>query len=408
MSNSLTTKAFGIKDKLGYALGDFACNLSFTLISTYMMLYYLQYMGIKETDWAWIILVGKLWDAINDPIIGSMTDRVKIGKSKYKPWMTIGSIGLLITTTLVFLPVPTAPYWTKVALCLLSYMVWSVFYTMVNVPYGSLHSAITDDPVQRSSLSTFRSIGAGVSMIVIMLLPGFVYDSDDNLKGNLFFGLALVFSFIAIFALWGLRKLVTERVNLNQPVQHKSKNYFDVLLAFAKNRPIWALTITSIVQTIVTMGAVSMSQIIFQAYFKNTRLLTIVTLFSYVPMIALMPVIGKLVKKFGKKACVVVSCAISLIGAGVMLLYPFEYNSTGAVDTLSIVVWIICIVVSNIGNGLFGIIVWAMVVDCIDYQNIKTGQRDEGSVYSLYSFFRKPASKVISRGFRVRACRGCL
>lgn len=394
LSTSLTKKPFGIKDKIGYALGDFACNLSFTLISTYMMLYYLQFMGITEKDWAWIILVGKLWDAINDPVIGSMTDRVKIGKSKYKPWMTIGSIGLLVTTTLIFLPVPQAPYGVKVALCLLSYMIWSVFYTMVNVPYGSLHSAITDDPIHRSTLSTFRSIGAGVSMIIIMLLPSFVYDQNDNLKGPIFFWLALIFSIVAIFALFGLRRLTTERVNLNQPIEHKKKNYFEVLKAFAKNRPIWALTIASVVQAIVFVAANSMSQIIFQAYFKSTNLLTTVTLVSYLPMVVLMVFMGKLVSKFGKKASVVVSCAISVVGALIMLIYPFEYNSTGSVDTLSIVVWILCIMIANIGNGLFGVIVWAMVVDCIDYQNIKSGQRDEGSIYSLYSFFRKLAQGV--------------
>lgn len=394
-ATATTVRPFGIRDKIGYALGDFACNLSFTLLSTYMMLYYMQYMLIKETDWAWIIIVGKLWDAINDPIIGGMTDRVKIGKSKYKSWISIGSIGLVVCTTLVFLPIPQASYAVKILLCLLSYMIWSVFYTMVNVPYGSLHSAISDDPVHRSSLSTFRSVGAGVSMLIIMLLPSIVYDENKNLKGSMFIWLALAFSIVAFFALIGVNKLTTERVNVNQPIEKKKQNYFQVLLAFAKNRPIWALTIASMVQAICFVGAGSMNQIVFQSFFRDTDILTVVTIASYVPMVVVMFVLSKLVARFGKRNCVIVSCAVSLVGALGMLIFPFRPTPAGGeVDALSIAVWTIFLMIANIGNGLFGVIVWAMVVDCIDYQNLKTGQRDEGSIYSLYSFFRKLAQGI--------------
>lgn len=395
MTQTATARPFGIRDKIGYALGDFACNLSFTLISTYMMLYYMQYMHVKETDWAWIIIVGKLWDAINDPIIGGLTDRVKIGKSKYKSWISIGSIGLVIFTTVIFLPVPEASYTVRILLCLLSYMVWSVFYTMVNVPYGSLHSAISDDPNHRATLSTFRSVGAGVSMLIIMLLPSFVYDSNENLKGEMFVWLALGFSVVAFLSLIGVNKLTTERVNTSQPIEKKKQNYFQVLLAFAKNRPIWALTIASMAQAICFVGANSMNQIVFQSFFRDTSILTVVTIVSYIPMVAVMFILSKLVARFGKRNCVIVSCAISLVGAIGMLVFPFKYTQAGAsVDVVSIIVWTVLLMIANIGNGLFGVIVWAMVVDCIDYQNIKTGQRDEGSIYSLYSFFRKLAQGI--------------
>lgn len=395
MTQTAIARPFGIRDKIGYALGDFACNLSFTLISTYMMLYYMQYMHVKETDWAWIIIVGKLWDAINDPIIGGLTDRVKIGKSKYKSWISIGSIGLVIFTTVIFLPVPEASYTVRILLCLLSYMVWSVFYTMVNVPYGSLHSAISDDPNHRATLSTFRSVGAGVSMLIIMLLPSFVYDSNENLKGEMFVWLALGFSVVAFLSLIGVNKLTTERVNTSQPIEKKKQNYFQVLLAFAKNRPIWALTIASMAQAICFVGANSMNQIVFQSFFRDTSILTVVTIVSYIPMVAVMFILSKLVARFGKRNCVIVSCAISLVGAIGMLVFPFKYTQAGAsVDVVSIIVWTVLLMIANIGNGLFGVIVWAMVVDCIDYQNIKTGQRDEGSIYSLYSFFRKLAQGI--------------
>ena len=148
-------------------------------------------------------------------------------------------------------------------------------------------------------------------------------------------------------------------------------------------------------QAICFVGANSMNQIVFQSFFRDTSILTVVTIVSYIPMVAVMFILSKLVARFGKRNCVIVSCAISLVGAIGMLVFPFKYTQAGAsVDVVSIIVWTVLLMIANIGNGLFGVIVWAMVVDCIDYQNIKTGQRDEGSIYSLYSFFRKLAQGI--------------
>ena len=100
------TRPFGMRDYFGYAMGDFGCNMSFALITNYLMLFYTQYIGLRLSDWAWIIVVGKVWDAINDPLIGGMVDNVRIGKgSKFMPWITIGGSALIIFTTLSFMPI---------------------------------------------------------------------------------------------------------------------------------------------------------------------------------------------------------------------------------------------------------------------------------------------------------------
>lgn len=92
------TRPFGMRDYFGYAMGDFGCNMSFALITNYLMLFYTQYIGLRLSDWAWIIVVGKVWDAINDPLIGGMVDNVRIGKgSKFMPWITIGGSALIIS-----------------------------------------------------------------------------------------------------------------------------------------------------------------------------------------------------------------------------------------------------------------------------------------------------------------------
>jgi len=99
-------RPFGITDKLGYAFGDFGCNLSFSLISNYMFLFYTQCIGLTTSHWAWIIIVSKIWDAVNDVLIGTLVDSVRIGKkSRFKPYISIGSFGIVILTVLIFAPV---------------------------------------------------------------------------------------------------------------------------------------------------------------------------------------------------------------------------------------------------------------------------------------------------------------
>ena len=138
-----------MRDKIGYALGDLGCGLSFSLVSNYMFLFYTQIIGLESEHWAWIIFVSKAWDAVNDILIGNMVDRKRISKkSKFMPWILIGAVGLVVLTVMIFTPVQFSQG-GKIAWCLVTYCLWSVAYTLVNVPYGSLHSIITDNPRER-------------------------------------------------------------------------------------------------------------------------------------------------------------------------------------------------------------------------------------------------------------------
>lgn len=376
-------RPFSKRDLIGYAMGDFGCNMCFALITNYMMLYYTQFIGLKMTDWAWIIIVGKVWDAINDPIIGSMVDNVKLkSKSKFMPWITAGSIGIIITTTAIFLPINNASYGFKVAFCVAAYCIWSVVYTMANVPYGALHSCITDDPKQRTNLSTFRSLGAAAAQGPLMLLPMLVYDENDELKGGMFVWVALVCTIAGFFGFLLTRVLVTERIHIEKP---KEKfNYTATLRGFFTNRPLIAATIVTVVQIICFMSMNSVNTIIFQTYFKNAKLVSVVTIIAYVPMAFLLPFIGRITAKIGKKGISVIGGAIGTVTGVISLFLPLKPESPASVP-----LWIVCLMFFYVSNAVFSILIWAMVVDCIDAQYEKTGKREEGSVYALYSFFRK-------------------
>ena len=389
-------RPFGWQDKIGYAMGDMGCGFSFQLVSTFMQLFYLQYIGIKAADYAVIILISKIFDAINDVVIGNLVDTKRIGKkSKYMPWILAGGLILVIFNVMIFAPVTALPYAGKYAWCLVSYCLWSIAYTMVNVPYGSLHSVITSDPQEKVSLSTFRSIGAALPAIVIMIvLPGIVYNKVENpvtglteevLKGETLLPVALVMSIVAFATLWGTTKLVKERVHHEDSTENKNvmTAFFSAFKSFFTNRAMVGATIASVASVALFNSTMALNNMVFQYFFQDTGKVGIAMVGSYAPMIVFMAIVGKITAKFGKKNVVVSCMLVGAISGLISMFVPMTPDGKG------MILYIICLMGLNIGNAVFQISVWAIVADCIEVSYRITGKSEEGSLYALYSFFRK-------------------
>ncbi len=397
MSDLSKKRPFGIIDKIGYSFGDMGCNFSFQLVSSYMLLFYTQCIGLSTKTWAWIIVVSKVWDAINDVLIGNMVDTKRIGKkSKFMPWILIGGVGLIALTVLIFVPaVKDMPYAVKTLWCLLAYCLWSVAYTMVNVPYGSLHSVITDVPTERTSLSTFRSIGAALPTVLIMLLPKIVYDKESQLidgemkevqvlSANKMFIVSIVFSVVAFGAFYLLTKMVTERVVREESAGEKQKTHFlTAFKSYFSNRALMGITVGTIGVVVFYNSSMSVNNLIFQFYFGDATKASLAMIASYLPLVLFMPFASKIVSKIGKKKLIVATSAISVIAGILMLVLPITP------DTKGMIMYVVGLMVINVGCCVFQVTVWAIVADCIDMSYAKTGIREEGSLYALYSFSRK-------------------
>ena len=170
-------RKFSIRDCLAYAAGDLGCNMSFALKGTIMPLFWTQVMGLS----AWyslLIVILQVWDAINDPLIGTIidSDRHKYKRNKFLQYIWAGSIGLIIGGACCFIPVPQAPEWAKIIIFMAGYIIWDAFYTVANVPYGSLLSLISKEPADRavSEWSYGLCCCSGYGRPRLYLLP--VYD----------------------------------------------------------------------------------------------------------------------------------------------------------------------------------------------------------------------------------------
>lgn len=382
MKNS-EIKPFGLKDKIGYAFGDFGCNMSFAFINNYLMLFYVTCMGIKPKHFAIIILLAKIFDAINDPIIGGLCDAAKPGKEgKFKTWIKWASLPLLISSVLLFIYVPNAAYGVKVAMCLGLYCIWSISYTSVNVPYGSMQSVITNVPEERSSLSTFRSVGAMFAQIPVMIvLPLIVYDAEKNPRGDLFIAIVAVMGVIGFISFILLRKMTVERIEPTVKEETQKFNYIETLSSFFKNKHMLGVTISTVSYLALMMTVTNSMQYIFMCYFKNTDLISIATIIAGLPTVLGILAVKPLSKKFTKKQLCTYPFIISAITSGIATFVRFENPY----------IWIALVGIAMFGSAFYLVLVWALVADCIDYQEYKTGRREESSIYATYSLFRKIA-----------------
>ena len=442
MKTTKQTRPFGMRDKLAYAAGDLGCNMSFALKGT-VQTFWLVYMMMETGLLSLLLLLVQIWDAVNDPLIGSMIDRDtrKYKMGKFKTYIFVGACGLLVGGAAVFLPFPNAPVVLKAVLFVLGYIVWDAFYTVANVPYGSMLSLVTADNAERAQLSTWRSIGSMIGNILPMtILPmliwqkvtydgttsfldkifipeGFTkeqflinpetklpYEIGDKilspetgkqveiLLGDRVFWAALIMGIFGFLFFIFMIKNITVRVDESTVKTNEAgekTNIFKAFGKFMKNRPAVGCTLAAMGMFLGMNAASTANTIMFATYFNMASLSGVVQMVGFLPMFLFMPFIKKIVVKYGKKEASVFGTVVSLVGGVFMLIFPM----VGDVN-LSLVLFLLGLVVYGLGMGVYTCVSWAMMGDAIDYNEWKYGTREEGTVYALHSFFRKLAQGI--------------
>ena len=391
-------RKFGMRDCLAYAAGDFGCNMSFALKGT-MALFWTQVMGLS----AWyslLIVILQVWDAINDPLIGTLidSDRHQYKRNKFLQYIWVGSIGLIVGGACCFLPFPGAPTWAKIIIFMAGYVIWDAFYTVANVPYGSLLSLISAEPADRASLSAWRSIGSIIgNMVPMVILPMLIYNEDKSLNGPMVFVAALVMGVLGFLCFQFMIKNTVIRVDTDAKTGEELPK-FNIIKAmgnFLKNRPVVGATLAAMGMFIGMQGASTAVTVTFQIYFRNPQISGLVSMFAMIPVIVFTPLARKMVTKYGKKELSIVGSICYILGGLVLFAAPLGIIPVSEGNTgVDLVVYIVAQLIMSLGLGIYSTVSWAMMGDAIDYNEWKTGTREEGVVYSLHSFFRKLAQGV--------------
>ena len=159
-----TVRPFGMRDKFGYLFGDFGNDFFFTLVSAFLMVFYTDVFGISAATVGTLFLVARLWDAVADVTWGRFIDTRRTGKNgKFKPWIFRMSFPLVISGILMFVHIPGMSNGFYLAYAFVTYILWGTLYSTVNIPYGSMASVITSDPVERTTFIDLENNGCNAS-----------------------------------------------------------------------------------------------------------------------------------------------------------------------------------------------------------------------------------------------------
>ena len=394
--------AISIGEAVGYLFGDMGNLFVLTFVSTYLKVFYTDCLlpghgadATKiSTDLTVLFLVIRLWDAINDPLWGILVDTRRPTKNgKFRPYLMTVSVPLGLSTALCFLNVQNyiSSYAMLLAFAYISYCVYGMLYTAINIPYGSLASAITDDPEGRTLLSTMRSIGAGVGGAAVTLVAqSIIYDDGTKLNPEKTFVAVCVLSALSIAAYMTCYKTTKERV-LYSP-EKKKVNLKLTYGTLFKSRPFLTVTIAGLVISgLLQFG--SFNQYLTKNYFGNSNLSIWLTISTYAPMVILILFCPKLAAKFGKKELCTAGLVLATLSSLVMcFIGPNETLQANPVPYL----------ILNFGVGagysFVSILNWAVVTDVIDYQENVTGIKNESAIYAVYTFARKVGQTIADSG----------
>lgn len=379
-------RPFGIRDKIGYMFGDFGNDFSFIFASSYLMVFYTKVLGLSGYAVGMLFLGARFVDAFTDVTMGRIVDHMQPAKDgRFRSWIRRMCIPVAVASSIMYLYfVRDWAYGAKMVYVVITYLLWSSFcYTAINIPYGSMASVISPEVKDRASLSTFRSIGASLAGLAIgVLVPLIVYETDQ--AGNQivlpvrFTVTAFVFGALAVVCYVLCYTLCRERVFF-QKKEEKGESVWEMLGSLGRNRPLLSLVCAALVLLLATLMSQTMNNYLFLDYFKNAKALSFVNVVSIGGTLLLAPFISTIASKFGKKE----AGAVGMLVAGIVYLLLFFLR------VRSIPLFMVLLFLGTLGTGLFNLIVWAFITDIIDYQEVVTGKREDGTVYAVYSFARK-------------------
>ncbi len=380
------SRPFGIRDKIGYMIGNIGNDLMFTFAGIFLMVFYTKVLGIASELVGTLFIVARILDAFTDITMGRIVDKTHPKKNgKFRPWIRFIAIPVAFFSFLMYQSaVAKATMALRIAYMFITYLLWgSIFYTAINIPYGSMASAITDDPDGRASLSIFRSIGSIFANIGIgVIVPLFVYTTDENgnqlVAGDRFTIIAAVLAILAVICYLLCYLLTEERVKI-LPAKKARASILDTMKTLIKSRALVGIVVATVAILAAQLLGQSINQYLFIDYFKSKNGAALMSAAGMLPGIVISPLAVPLTRKFGKREIGIFG---SLCGALSSFLLYF-------MRTRSVLLYIVVNIIGFLGFSLFNLIMWAFITDIIDDSEVRNGVREDATIYGAYSFARK-------------------
>ena len=371
-----------VRLKLGYGICDVGGNLFFTVIGFWLLNFLTDTVGIVAGLAGIVIAVGKIWDAITDPMAGYLSDRTESRLGRRRPWILFGSIPLFITMAVMFTnpalffgegwnPGENQTFlfvWGTLAFCLLC-----TAYTAVNIPYNALTPELTTDYHERTSLNAYRFafaavgtlIGAGASLPIVMAFPtksiGFV------VMGTLFGAVMFATAIVTFFS-------VREQPHLRvKPTQGFFKTYLKVF----KNRPYVLILLTYSLHITALTIAMGVAIYYFKYIHNNEPITTVGMLILIVTAMCFIPVSVMFSKRWGKKLTYAVGLFVMALALMILSMFGHLYHVNFSLGVLFLM---------GIGLGFTYALPFAIVPDAVEYDYLLTGERTEGAFYGIWTF----------------------
>lgn len=383
----IESNTFGMKDKIGYMFGDFGNDFTFLFASVFLMVFYTKVLGISAGMVGTLFLLVRCVDAFTDITMGRIVDRSRPSKEgRFRPWILRMCGPVALASFFMYqVGMKDASIGVKIVYMFVTYILWgSICYTAINIPYGSMASVLSPDVDDRSSLSTFRSVGAVLAQLIVGVgAPLLVYTTDaagnQVVNEGRFTVVAGGFSIAAIVCYLLCYFLTTERVKIETKRMQDKASFAQTVKNIFSNRSLLGIILAALLLLIAQIMVQSINQYLFIDYFKNKEALSIMTLSGVLPSFVLAPFAVPVSRKFGKKE-------IGIFGS---LCSAISYFLLFFLHTKSVALYIGINVLGFLGFGIFNLILWAVITDVIDDQEVRTGKREDGTIYGTYSFARK-------------------
>lgn len=392
MAKTNEPKGLTLKNKIGYGLGDAGGCMTFALMTGMFTRYCVNILQVNTALLATLLLVWNIWDAVNDPLMGALMDKIfakhRDPRGKFRPWL-LRSTPMLVVTAIALWTVPTLFSGAAMvaALCICK-LLYEGMYTMFNIPMGSLLSAMSNNDEERAALSSARGFGSTIGNIIpLIFFPILLQVFGDSATG---FGIGASICAVVGGVMCFLHYAWTEERNIvveEKAEESDNVKFTDILGVFKSNRAFLALCLHGICICTMQNTTGGLGTYMYQDVLGNIGMMSMATAFAMPLSLVVLAIAPKIAKKMGLENMIRYGLVISCV----MYVGLFVLHVVSTVNIWVHIVW------SSLAAGFSTVSVlmqWGLVGEAIDYNEYLTGKRTEGSIYGTFNLTRRIGNTI--------------